>query len=95
MAIRILSAREMKAEDKTALGCAGAEYGMEYFDRLRKTVPIRKALAHNNRVVRQTRRPGADGLRAFLVDENDHRWRHRRECSCGWAPALGTHYRVE
>ena len=94
VATRILSAREMKSEGQTAMAWAEPEYGMEYLNRLPKVVPPGKALVHN-RVVRPTRRLGANGFHAFLVDENDHRWRHRKVCNCGWAPELGTHYRVE
>jgi len=94
VATRILSAHAVKAESQTALGWVEAEYGMEFLGRLPKAVPAGKALVHD-RIVRPTRRLCANGFRAFLVDENDHRWRHRRVCDCGWAPELGTHYRVE
>jgi hypothetical protein len=68
------------------------EHGMEYLDRLPTLIPPGKALVHNS--VRPTRRLGANGFRAWLVDVDDDRNARRVVCDCGFAPELGQHYRM-
>jgi hypothetical protein len=53
--------------------------------------PAGKVLVHNN--FRPTRRLGSRGFRAWLIAANDDR-HGRKVCDCGFAPELGTHYRV-
>ena len=66
--------------------------GMEYLTELPKTVPEGKLLVHNRTLLHPTRRLGSRGSRAWLAPTTE---RDRYElCDCGWAPELGTHYRV-
>ena len=58
----------------------------EYLTNLPETVPAGKILVHN--LGRSLR----DGFRAWLVPATE-RARYV-PCNCGWAPELGTHYRV-
>ena len=60
----------------------------KYLDRIPGNVPADKIVVHNH--VRPTRQLGMRGFRAWL-DEPSPKY---ETCSCGWAPEIGTHYRV-
>ena len=51
-------------------------------------VPFGRVVVHNN--VRPTRRLGSRGFRAWLAEPSSK----LEPCSCGWAPEIGTHYRL-
>jgi hypothetical protein len=82
----------MKAECGTLVARVKAKHGMEYLDRLPSVIPPGKALVHNS--VRATGQLGTRGFRAWLVDDGDARNARRVVCDCGFAPELGTHYRM-
>jgi hypothetical protein len=44
--------------------------------------------------VRASRHIGSRGFRVWLVDADDKRHAQRIACDCGFAPELGTHYRM-
>jgi hypothetical protein len=92
MAARILSAHEMEAERQAIAERVKATHGVDYLQSLPPAIPPGKVLLHNR--VQPTRRLGSNGFRAWLVDADDDRHARRVVCDCGWAPELGTHYRV-
>jgi hypothetical protein len=80
-------------EDRAmAIRRINAILGMEYLDRLPTAVPPGKALVHS--AARPTRHLGSRGFRVWLVDTADKRHTSRVACDCGFAPELGTHYRM-
>jgi hypothetical protein len=90
MTKRTLSAAALQRESDERARAYFAALGQEYLDKMPATVPPGKALVHN--FVRPTRRLGVNGFRAWFVDANDSRHSSRVECTCRWAPELGTHY---
>ena len=84
----------MKAEGQAIAERFKSELGMEYLDRLPLVIPSDKVMVHNSFSL-PPRRLGRRGFRAWLVAVDDDRWTPRREvCDCGFAPELGTHYRL-
>jgi hypothetical protein len=66
-----------------------ASRGMEYPDPLPETIPPDRFLVHNNSV-RASRRQDTSGAPYWLQPHQSG----LEACRCGWAPHLGTHYRV-
>jgi hypothetical protein len=68
---------------------------LDYLHRFPKPadVPLGKVVCHNQVVVGITpnRRPGVQGFRAWWVDQDAD---NLVVCQCGWAPKLGTHFRL-
>lgn len=61
----------------------------QYLRDVPKAVPAGFALVHNQ--VQPTRRLGLRGFRAWLAPATTPTI---EPCPCGWAPEIGTHYRV-
>jgi hypothetical protein len=63
----------------------------DYLAKLPKSIERGRVLVHNH--VAPGGRLGARGFRAWLQNPDDEPPFER--CECGWAPALGEHYRVK
>jgi hypothetical protein len=63
--------------------------GGTYLERIPAAVPPDRVVVHNQ--VRPARRLGTRGFRAWLQPPGAE----LALCSCGWAPELAEHYRVE
>ena len=61
----------------------------DYLTALPVQVSAGRVLVHNQ-VYPVARRPGARGSRCWLAEPSPR----LEACQCGWAPELGTHYRV-
>src|SRR5262249_13081070 len=74
------------------------DVGVRYLRSLRKDLIKPENIIVHNRV-----RPGADLKNAGLGENASRAWQEARNrrpielerCDCGWAPQLGTHYRVK
>jgi hypothetical protein len=66
-----------------------AAHGMEYLRTVPDAVPAGRVVVHNR--VRPAAVLGERGFRAWLQAPDADKL---EECDCGWAPRLGTHYRV-
>ena len=93
MARRSLSARQLKAERQIFVEALYASRGVFYLDQLPVVIPPGRALVHNSE--RPTRHLGVRGFRAWLVDAANDSGGRRVMCDCGFAPELGTHYRMQ
>lgn len=80
-----MSARPVPPGDFGAL--TGAEQ-LTAIPRSPADIPAGRVVVHNH--VRPARRLGMRGFRAYLVQPGPL----ITACGCGWAPELGTHYRV-
>ena len=65
------------------------EETMEFPATLPPAIPANRVLAHNS--VRPGRYQGERGFRFWFAVPAAH----YVSCSCGWAPHLGAHYRVQ
>jgi hypothetical protein len=61
----------------------------EYLKKMPAEIPPGRVLVHNQ-VYPVARTPGTRGSRCWLADPSPE----LEPCPCGWAPGLGTHYRV-
>ena len=57
-----------------------------------RTIPPGRIVVHNS--VRPAHRVGTNGFRVWLGKLSDPAIEYE-VCPCGWAPHLGTHYRVK
>jgi hypothetical protein len=86
-----VSLAKMKAERNKSLTRLLKETETRYLGRMPRKIPDGKVLAHNH-VYPVARQPGTRGSRIWTqILKGDPKL---VVCDCGWAPELGSHYRV-